>query len=247
MKALLKMTAERSLLLMSSSRVFGYGFLEHTKEDITKFLNKKSVTKILFVPYALPDHDAYTDVVRNALSPWGYEVESIHTKPNAIEAVASAQAIFVGGGNSFVLLKTLYDLNLVEAIREQTLNKGTPYMGSSAGTNVATRSINTTNDMPMAYPPTFEALNLVPFNINPHYLETDPNTEHKGETRDQRLEEFLLIHKRPVLGLREGTAVLVEGDKATLIGDRRAKLFRPNLEPIEFEPNSDLSFLLNDV
>ncbi|XP_065363243.1 probable alpha-aspartyl dipeptidase [Calliphora vicina] len=247
MKAFSRMTAERSLLLLSSSRVFGYGYLEHTKEDIIKFFNKKNVTKILFVPYALPNHDDYTNVVSNALTPWGYAVEGIHTKANPVEAVSSAQAIFVGGGNSFVLLKTLYELNLVDAIREQTLKKGIPYMGSSAGTNVATRSINTTNDMPVAHPPTFEALNLVPFNINPHYLETDPNTEHKGETRDQRLEEFLLYHKRPVLGLREGTAVLVEGDKATLIGDRNAKLFRPKLEPIEFEPQSDLSFLLHDL
>lgn len=179
------------------------------------------------MPYALPDHDAYTTTVSNALTPWGYKVEGIHTKSNPVEAVSKAQAIFVGGGNTFVLLKTLYDLKLVEAIREQVLQKGTPYMGSSAGTNVATCSINTTNDMPMAHPPTFEALNLVTFNINPHYVETDPNTQHKGETRDERLEEFLLYHKRPVLGLREGTAVLVEGAKATLVGDRKAKLFRP--------------------
>lgn len=175
----------------------------------------------------MPDHDAYTKIVADALTPWGYAVEGIHTKDNPVAAVNSAEALFVGGGNTFVLLKTLYELNLVESIREVTFGKGVPYMGSSAGTNVATRSINTTNDMPVAYPPTFEALNLVPFNINPHYLETDPNTEHRGETRDQRLEEFLLYFKRPVLGLREGTAVLVEGDKATLIGDRMAKLFRP--------------------
>ncbi|KAM7349414.1 putative alpha-aspartyl dipeptidase isoform 2-T2 [Cochliomyia hominivorax] len=241
------MTAERSLLLLSSSRVFGYGFLEQAKQEITKFFNKKNVTKILFVPYALPNHDDYTNIVSNALTPWGYVVEGIHTKPDPVEAISSAQAIFVGGGNTFVLLKTLYELNLVEAIREQVLKKGIPYMGSSAGTNVATRSIHTTNDMPMAHPPTFEALQLVPFNINPHYLETDPNTEHKGETRDQRLEEFLHYHKRPVLGLREATAVLVEGDKATLVGDRNAKLFRPNLQPIEYEPKSDLSFLLHNM
>ena len=191
------------------------------------FLNRTNVKNILFVPYALPDHDAYTTTVRNALTPWGYNVEGIHTKSNPVEAINSAQAIFIGGGNTFVLLNTLYELSLVEPIREQTLKNGILYMGSSAGTNVATRSINTTNDMPMIHPPTFDALNLVPFNINPHYLETDPNTEHKGETRDQRLEEFLLYHNRPVLGLREGTAVLVEGDKATLLGDRKAKLFTP--------------------
>lgn len=181
---------------------------------------------ILFVPYALVDHDKYTTTVSDALTPWGYKVEGIHTKKNPIDAISTAQAIFVGGGNTFVLLKTLYELNLLDPIREQVLKKGIPYMGSSAGTNVATRSINTTNDMPMAHPPSFEALQLVPFSINPHYVETDPNTEHKGETRDERLSEFLIYHKRPVLGLREGTAVLVQGDKATLVGDRKAKLFR---------------------
>ncbi|XP_065363163.1 probable alpha-aspartyl dipeptidase [Calliphora vicina] len=241
------MSAERSVLLLSSSKVYGYGYYEHSKEDITKFFNKKNVTKILFVPYAMPDHDAYTKVVSNALNPWGYEVEGIHTKADPVEAVSSAQAIFVGGGNTFVLLKTLYDLNLVDAIREQILKKGTPYMGSSAGTNLAAPSINTANDMPIAHPPTFEALGLVPFNINPHYLETDPNSKQKGETRDQRLEEFLILHKKPVLALPEGTVLLIEGDKITLLGDKNAKLFKPNLKPIEFEPHSDLSFLLHDL
>lgn len=182
---------------------------------------------MLFVPYALIDHDKYTATVSCALTPWGYKVEGLHTKEDPIKAIASAEAIFVGGGNTFVLLKTLYEKNLVEAIRERVLQQGIPYMGSSAGTNVATRSINTTNDMPVVYPPTFEALKLVPFNINPHYLETDPNTQHKGETRDERLNEYLEYAKLPVLGLREGTALLVEGDKATLVGDKKAKLFRP--------------------
>ncbi|KAI8126810.1 putative alpha-aspartyl dipeptidase [Lucilia cuprina] len=242
-----KMTAERSVLLISSSRVYGYGYFEHEKEVILNFFNKRNVTKILFIPYAMPNHDAYTKVIGNALEPWGFQLEGIHTKPNPVEAILSAQAIFVGGGNTFVLLKTLYDLNLVEPIRKQVLEKGIPFMGSSAGTNIAARTINTINDMPLAYPPSFEALNLVPFNINPHYQDTDPNSKHRGETRDERLKEFLIFHKRLVLALREGTALLIEGDKITLVGDKNAKLFKPDMEPIEFEPNSDLSFLLNEL
>ncbi|XP_073829960.1 probable alpha-aspartyl dipeptidase [Musca autumnalis] len=238
--------AERALLLLSSSRVHGYGYLEHAKSEITNFFNKRNVQTILFVPYALKDHDKYTATVSEALQPWGYKVEGLHTKEDPVKAIDSAEAIFIGGGNTFVLLKTLYEKKLVEVIRDKVLKQGVPYMGSSAGTNVATASINTTNDMPVAYPPTFVALTLVPFNINPHYLETDPNTKHKGETRDERINEYLEYNtgSKGVLGLREGTALLVEGDTATLVGDRKAKLFRPNQEPVEYEPNADLSFLL---
>lgn len=179
------------------------------------------------MPYALKDYDKYTATVRDALQPWGYKVEGLHTKPDPAQALLDAQAIFVGGGNTFVLLKQLYELQLVHLIRELVLQHGVTYVGSSAGTNVATRSIHTTNDMPVQHPPSFEGLALVPFNINPHYLETDPNTEHKGETRDERILEFIAYHGLPVLGLREGTSVRVRGDQATLLGSRNAKLFKP--------------------
>lgn len=182
---------------------------------------------VLFVPYAQRDHDKYTATVRDALQPWGYAVEGLHTKTDLVRALREAQAIFVGGGNTFVLLKQLYDLQLVELIRELVLQQGLTYVGSSAGTNVATRSIHTTNDMPVQQPPSFEALALVPFNINPHYLETEANSQHKGETRDERISEFVSYHGRPVLGLREGTSVRVQGDQATLLGERNAKLFKP--------------------
>ncbi|XP_055914781.1 probable alpha-aspartyl dipeptidase isoform X2 [Eupeodes corollae] len=235
--------SKRQLLLISSSRVHGFKYLEHSKDQINNLLKKKEVNTILFVPYALKDHDKYTETVRNAVNDWGYKVEGLHTKSNPIDAVKNAQAIFVGGGNTFVLLKTLYEKNLVETIRK-TVKNGIPYIGSSAGTNVATLSIHTTNDMPVDYPPTFDALQLVPFNINPHYLETDLESKHKGETRDERLNEFVDYHSRPVLGLREGTSLLVDGDKATLKGDRNAKLFKANKEQVEYPPESDLSFLL---
>uniref|UniRef100_A0A034WIC2 dipeptidase E n=1 Tax=Bactrocera dorsalis TaxID=27457 RepID=A0A034WIC2_BACDO len=235
----------RSLFLLSSSRVHGYEFLEHAKEHLKEFLTKRNVKTVLFVPYAQNDYNKYTELVENTLSPWGLKVEGLHVKQNPIQAVLQAEALFIGGGNTFVLLKALYDENLIPIIRERVLQKGIPYIGSSAGTNVATLSIHTTNDMPVAFPPTFDALRLVPFNINPHYLEPDAATRHKGETRDERINEFIEYHKKPVLGLREGTALLVEGDKAVLVGDRNAKLFMANKEQVEFAPNTDLSFLLN--
>uniref|UniRef100_W8ANQ4 dipeptidase E n=1 Tax=Ceratitis capitata TaxID=7213 RepID=W8ANQ4_CERCA len=237
--------APRSIFLLSSSRVHGYEFLEHAKEHLKEFLSKRKVKTVLFIPYAQSDYNKYTELVENTLKPWGYKVEGIHAKSNPIQAVLQAEALFVGGGNTFVLLKALYDANLIPIIRERVLQKGIPYIGSSAGTNVATLSIHTTNDMPVTFPPSFEALRLVPFNINPHYLDPDATTCHKGETRDERINEFIEYHKKQVLGLREGTALLVEGDIATLIGDRNAKLFLPNKEQAEFAPNSDMSFLLN--
>ncbi|KAL9883194.1 putative alpha-aspartyl dipeptidase [Glossina fuscipes fuscipes] len=234
----------RSIFLLSSSKVHGYEFLRHAQEELTTFLKRNSVKTILFVPYAKITHDKYTETVSKALSPWGYKVEGIHVKKNPSDAIRSAEAIFIGGGNTFLLLKTLYDLNLVEVIRGAVLNNGIPYIGSSAGTNVATLSIHTTNDMPIVFPPTFDALKLVSFNINPHYLETDASKQHMGETRDERLNEFLEYQKRPVLGLREGTALIIYDDKVTLVGDRKAKLFKPECDPVEFDPPCDLSFLL---
>ncbi|XP_016985512.1 probable alpha-aspartyl dipeptidase [Drosophila rhopaloa] len=238
------MASARNLLLLSSSRLHGHGYLEHARGQLEDLFKGANVKTVLFVPYALRDHDKYTATVRNALQPWGYNVEGLHTKPDREKALKEAQAIFVGGGNTFVLLRTLYEMQLLDPIRELVLQRGLPYVGSSAGTNVATRSIHTTNDMPVAYPPSFEALALVPFNINPHYLDPESGSQHKGETRDERIEEFVAYHGLPVLGLREGTSVRVQGEKATLLGDRHAKLFKPDGEAEELAPQADLSFLM---
>lgn len=220
-------------------------FVKYIPITLLKFLIRKNVTTVLFVPYASSSHQEYFLKVNGVFKKWGYTVESIHNKPDPVEAVNEAQSIFIGGGNTFLLLKTLYDKDLIPAIRRRVLEEGAPYLGSSAGTNVATCSINTTNDMPIVYPPSFDALALVPFNINPHYLDPEISSKHRGETREQRIAEF---HQNngctPVLGLREGSSVLVEGNKATLIGLFNGRLFLPRMEPQELETESDLSFLL---
>jgi len=234
----------RKLLLLSSSSVHGSGFLGWCGDLLTEFLGR-DVSRVLFIPYALFDYDEYTAAPRACLKELGYEVDGIHELEDPVQAVERAQAVFIGGGNSFRLLKALYDHKLLDVLRRRVLREGLPYIGSSAGTNVSTVSICTTNDMPIVYPPSFDALALLPFNINPHYVEPAPGSKHMGETREKRIREYHMYADRPpVLGLREGSALHVLGGKAVLRGATGAKLFDPKAEPREFEPGADLSFLL---
>ncbi|KAJ8918191.1 hypothetical protein NQ315_014057 [Exocentrus adspersus] len=236
----------RQILLLSSSKVHGYDFLEYAANDICELLNENKVSTVTFIPYALSDHDAYLKKVEEPFKKWGYSVESTHNG-NPLQIIENAQAIFVGGGNTFRLLKTLYDLNLVETIRKRVLSVGIPYIGTSAGTNVATKSINTTNDMPIVYPPSLEALKLVPFNINPHYLDSDPNSKHKGETREERILQYLEEEdSHTVLGLREGSTLWIKNNTAVLKGIQGARLFIRGKDPQEINVGSDLSFLLKE-
>ncbi|XP_043103990.1 alpha-aspartyl dipeptidase-like [Puntigrus tetrazona] len=238
---------KRRLLLVSNSTLHGGGYLQHCQQQIQDFFGK-NVKRILFVPYALHNRDDYTKTARDKFKTLGYEVDSVHETPDPVDAVRKAEGIFIGGGNTFRLLKSLYDNKLVTEIRKRVLEDGIPYMGSSAGTNVSTISINTTNDMPIVYPPTFSAIGLVPFNINPHYLDADPKSKHMGETREQRIVQYHEELDTPdVLGLREGSMLLVEGNKATLLGSTKARLFQRGKQTREYDPGSDLSFLLTDA
>jgi len=191
----------RNLLLVSSSRVHGSEYLEHCRDAMAEHF--KNVKRVLFVPYALADREKYTFNVTKVFKPLGLEIDSVHLSENPVQTIANAEAIFVGGGNTFRLLTKMYGGFLLDPIREAVQSRGVPYMGSSAGTNMACPTIRTSNDMPIVQPPSFEALNLIPFQINPHYLDADPNSTHKGETREQRLAEYLEENAIPVAGLRE--------------------------------------------
>lgn len=222
------------LLVISTSTIYGSGYLEYIREEILDFLQ---TDELLFVPFARPSgisYDDYTNNVVNALNPFGINVTGLHSYENPKEAIKNAKAIFIGGGNTFLLLKTLYELDLVQSLRDVVAN-GTPYMGSSAGSNMTGLTIGTTNDMPIVYPPSFDALQFLPFNINPHYLDPDVNSKHKGETRETRINEFHQFNKQTVVGLREGSWLRVENGKIELKGELTARIFNKNQKPIEIE------------
>ena len=214
------------LLLISSSNVHGYGYLDHPEPAIRAFLG--AGRRVAFVPFALRDHAAYTAKIRERLARMDLEVVST-------DHLDAADAIFVGGGNTFRLLKTLYERDLLSPIRDR-VRAGLPYLGSSAGTVIAAPTMMTTNDMPVVEPPSFNALALVPFQINPHYLDPDPQSTHKGETREERIREFLEENETPVVGLREGSTLRVENDTTTLLGEKTARIFRRGAESVEAAP-----------
>jgi dipeptidase E len=231
------------LLLLSNSTAHGGGYLDHCADAIVSFL-RPSVRRVLFVPYAAHDRDAYTSTVRTRFEAMNLKVDGVHTWPGGqVRAVEDAEAIFIGGGNTFRLIDALWRHELIEAIRAR-VQEGMPYIGSSAGSNVACPTIKTTNDMPIVQPRSFEALRLVPFNINPHYLDPASNSTHMGETREQRLAEFHEENDRPVVGLREGAWLRVDGRTLYLEGTSGARLFRRGEPAEEFPSGSRLDFLL---
>lgn len=225
------------LLLISNSTLYGGKYLDHAEVEIRDFLG--SLTTVLFVPFALADRDAYAAQARARFAKMGYGLDSLHEAPNKQEAVRDAEAIFIGGGNTFRLLKALYDLDVMQTIKTRVA-EGLPYIGSSAGSNVAAPTIRTTNDMPIVEPPSFEALGLVGFQINPHYLDADPNSRHMGETREERLLQYLEENETPVIGLREGAMIRVAGKSAVLTGSSGARIFRRGQAPIETLPGAEL-------
>ncbi len=221
-----------TLLLISSSVVHGYGYLDHPETEIRRILEGRK--RVTFIPFAGHDHAAYITKVRGRLGAMGFEV---------VERIEDGEAIFVGGGNTFRLLKTLYQRELLDAIRKR-VQSGIPYIGSSAGSNIAAPTIKTTNDMPIVQPPSFDALNLVPFQINPHYLDPEPERTHMGETREQRINEFHEDNETTVVGLREGTMLRVDDGSVRLLGIRNARIFRRGKEALEAAAGTSLDGLL---
>lgn len=240
------------LLLISNSTNAGEAYLGWPQSFISDFMHKHQVTKVLFVPYAgvnlSPDglkasYDAYEARVKAVYSKLGFELESIHQKDNPVEAVKNAECIAVGGGNTFHLVAQMQKTGIMDAIRKRAL-EGMPYMGWSAGSNVACPSLKTTNDMPIFEPESFNCLNLIPFQINPHYLDANPEG-HGGETRQQRIEEFLAINPgMTVVGLREASLLEYDGNKLLLKGSRDMRLFKADKEAEEIKQGTDVSFLL---
>ena len=223
----------RTILLISNSTLHGSGFLDHAESEIRDFLGQ--LRRVLFVPFALNDQDGYVARVRDRLGLMGYDVESIHQASDKQKAVTDAESIFIGGGNTFRLLKSLYEFDVIDLIRKR-VDEGMLYMGSSAGSNVAGPTIRTTNDMPIVEPPSFDALGLVSFQINPHYLDPDPNSKHMGETREERILQFLEENETTVVGLREGAMLRIENGTTTLKGSTGARIFRRGHEPVEVKP-----------
>jgi dipeptidase E len=231
----------KRLLLISNSTMHGRGYLDHAEERIRDFL--KGVGRVLFVPFALADREAYAAQVRKRFEAMGYALDAIHEVDDARKAIAQAEALFVGGGNTFRLLKTLQEEGLLLPIRLR-VEAGMPYIGSSAGSVIASPTIRTTNDMPIVEPPSLEALGLVPFQINAHYLDPDPASTHMGETREVRLRQFHEENAAPVVGLREGAMLRVEKGSVLLAGRAGARVFRRGQAPVEAAPGSNLGELL---
>ncbi|MGY8924544.1 MAG: dipeptidase PepE [Flavobacteriales bacterium] len=233
----------KQILIASTSTVHGSGYLEYLLDSLK--VHFKNANTVLFIPYARPggiSHQDYTEIVRIAFSKINKAVKGIHEFDNPKDAIKSAEAIFTGGGNTFVLVNQLYKNNLMSELRS-TIESGTPYLGTSAGSNICGLTIGTSNDMPIMYPPNFNALALIPFNINPHYLDPEPSSTHMGETRETRIIEFHEFNSQPVIGLREGSYLEVKGSKIVLMGPLKARIFEKNRQPYELETMSDLSSL----
>ena len=232
----------KRVLLISNSTLYGSGYLDHAESEIRDFLG--SATRIVFVPFAVYERGKYAAQARARFHAMGYELTSLHDVSNPRRAVAEADAVFVGGGNTFCLLKGLYDFDLLEPIRH-AVAEGLPYVGSSAGAIVAGPSLRTTKDMPVVQPPSFAALGLVDFQISPHYLDPDPKSTHMGETQEERIVQYLEENDRPVVGLRESTVLRIQSGSIVLRGECNARIFRRGHPPAEVPPDTDLTATLS--
>lgn len=233
----------KNCIIASTSTVYGGKYLDYLLPELQHFFS--NTQEILFIPFAQPggiSFDEYTQKAQNAFQHIDKKVVGIHNFKNPKEALENAGGIFTGGGNTFRLVNALYKNELMTALRESILN-GTPYLGTSAGSNICGLTMQTTNDMPIVYPPSFKTLGILPFNLNPHYLDPIPNSTHMGETRETRLKEFHSLNTLPVVGLREGSWLEVKGSDITLKGSFDARIFLQNKTPYEISPLSKLNDL----
>ncbi len=236
---------KRNLLLISNSTNFGEAYLGWPQTLIADFIAEHKLKKLIFVPYAgvSMSYDVYYNKVNEVFRNFGVELSSVHSEANPSKAIDESDGVVVGGGNTFHLVYMLHKTKIMQKIREKVL-EGMPFMGWSAGANIACPSLKTTNDMPIIEPESFDCLNLIPFQINPHYIDVNP-VGHGGETRQQRIEEFLCVNQQmKVVGLREATALSVKGNSCRLLGTRNMMLFEHNKPARELNAIDNLDFLL---
>lgn len=232
----------KKLIIASTSTIHGSGYLEYLLPELEILFEK--VKTIIFIPYARPggiSHDQYTEIASKAFKKIDKKVIGVHTYENPTEALENAEGIFTGGGNTFVLVNQLYKTNVLPTLRKKIF-EGTPYLGTSAGSNICGLTMQTTNDMPITYPPSFKTIGALPFNINPHYLDPITGSTHMGETRETRIKEFHAHNTIPVVGLREGSWLEVHDETITLKGIPTARIFEKDKTPYEIEKNKVLSF-----
>lgn len=229
------------ILLISNSTVYGRGYLDHVEDQIKSFLG--SAGRVLFFPFALFDRDGYAANAKARFAAMGYSLQTAHAVLDPHKAIEQTDAIFIGGGNTFRLLKALQDLDLLDPIRRK-VNSGAPYIGSSAGSNVAGPTIKTTKDMPIVQPQSFDSLALVPFQISPHFQDPDPTSRHMGETQEERIIQFLEENEAPVVGIREGAWLVCENGAVTLRGEAGARIFRRGKLPAEAKPGDNIIHLV---
>ncbi len=233
----------KKIIIASTSTVHGGSYLDYLLPKLKSHF--ENAETIVFIPYARPSgisHDEYSEKVRSVFATIDKKVMGLHEFENPVEAVENAQGIFTGGGNTFLLVSELYR-NKVMLPLEKAVKNGTPYLGTSAGSNICGLTMSTTNDMPIVYPPSFQTLGFVPFNINPHFLDPIEGSTHMGETRETRINEFHQFNSQPVLGLREGSWLEVMDESIKLKGNLTARLFQRNQKPVEIEPETELKYL----
>ncbi|MGI9651636.1 dipeptidase PepE [Chryseobacterium sp. RLHN22] len=229
-----------NVILASTSTLFGGEYLEYLKEELIELY--KEIDEIIFIPFARPggiSHDDYTTKAKSFFETISINVKGLHEFENKTEALKSAKGYFTGGGNTFLLVKTLHEENLMSVLK-QNVETGKAYLGCSAGSNIGGQNMKTTNDMPIVYPPSFDCMGLVPFNINPHYLDPNPELKHNGETRETRIKEFLTQNDIKVVGLREGNWIRRIGDKITVEGNELTRIFEKGKEPYEIKSGTEL-------